>query len=344
MQVPLGPVAVLGASNFPFAFGALGNDTGSALAAGCPVVAKAHPAHPETQRAPRDGRHHALAAAGAPEGAFGLVAGFEAGEDLVRRAPRSPPWRSPVPSAAAWRCGDSPTERSVVIPVYAEMGTVNPVVMTTACGGSDGGDRRRVRRLLHPRRRPVLHQAGAPARSRRVRRPGPRRGRTAERAADRLAAHRGHRRRLRIRGRRAGRCRGRGARPGAGSGRGLVRGRHRTGRARRRPEAGLTAPRGVLRPGRAGGRVRRSPRAHRGAGGAAGCAGRQRDVGGSRGPRDAGPGGCADSAGRPGRGGRLADRGRLHVGPAARWTVAGHDLPVRHVGRAPPRSTASPGR
>ena len=64
-------------------------------------------------------------------------------------------------------------------------------------GGPDGGDRRRVRRLLHPRRRPVLHQAGAPPRSRRVRRPSPRRGRPPERAADRLAAHRGHRRRLR---------------------------------------------------------------------------------------------------------------------------------------------------
>lgn len=46
VQVPLGPVAVFGASNFPFAFGVLGNDTASALAAGCPVVAKAHPAHP----------------------------------------------------------------------------------------------------------------------------------------------------------------------------------------------------------------------------------------------------------------------------------------------------------
>ena len=80
MQVPLGPVAVLGASNFPFAFGALGNDTGSALAAGCPVVAKAHPAHPETSAVLATIASAALAAAGAPEGAFGLVAGFEAGE------------------------------------------------------------------------------------------------------------------------------------------------------------------------------------------------------------------------------------------------------------------------
>ena len=51
VRVPLGPVAVLGASNFPFAFGTLGNDTASALAAGCPVIAKAHPAHPADQPA-----------------------------------------------------------------------------------------------------------------------------------------------------------------------------------------------------------------------------------------------------------------------------------------------------
>ncbi len=50
LRVPLGPVGVLGASNFPFGFGVLGNDTGSALAAGCPVVVKAHPAHPSTSR------------------------------------------------------------------------------------------------------------------------------------------------------------------------------------------------------------------------------------------------------------------------------------------------------
>jgi len=131
MQVPLGPVAVLGASNFPFAFGALGNDTGSAIAAGCPVVAKAHPAHPQTSALLATVATTALVDAGAPEGALGLVAGFEAGEALVR---------SPEVAAVAftgsqrgglavWR---QAIERDVVIPVYAEMGTVNPVVMTAA--------------------------------------------------------------------------------------------------------------------------------------------------------------------------------------------------------------------
>jgi NADP-dependent aldehyde dehydrogenase len=131
MQVPLGPVAVLGASNFPFAFGALGNDTGSALAAGCPVVAKAHPAHPETSALLATVAIDALAAAGAPEGTFGLVAGFEAGEALVRA-----PEIAAVAFTGSQRGGMAlwslANQRDAVIPVYAEMGTVNPVVMTTA--------------------------------------------------------------------------------------------------------------------------------------------------------------------------------------------------------------------
>ena len=129
MQVPLGPVGVLGASNFPFAFGALGNDTGSALAAGCPVVAKAHPAHPETSALLATVATGALAAAGAPDGTFGLVAGFEAGEALVR-APEIAAVAftgSQHGGMAVWRLAN---ERDAVIPVYAEMGTVNPVVMT----------------------------------------------------------------------------------------------------------------------------------------------------------------------------------------------------------------------
>ena len=135
MRVPLGPVAVLGASNFPFAFGVLGGDTGSALAAGCPVVTKAHPAHPATSRALADVATSALAGAGAPVGAFDLVAGFDAGTALVL---------SPAITAVAftgsqqaglalWRLA---SEREVVIPVYAEMGTVNPVVMTSAATSS----------------------------------------------------------------------------------------------------------------------------------------------------------------------------------------------------------------
>ncbi len=133
MRVPLGPVAVLGASNFPFAFGLLGNDTGAALAAGCPVVAKAHPAHPATSRALAELASRALASAGAPHGAFEVVAGFHAGRSLVE---------SPGVTAVAftgslrgglslWRLAN---ERNGVIPVYAEMGTINPVLLTSAAG------------------------------------------------------------------------------------------------------------------------------------------------------------------------------------------------------------------
>ena len=128
---PLGPVAVFGASNFPFAFGVLGNDTASALAAGCPVVAKAHPAHPLLSERLADIARTALAGAGAPDGAFGLVRGMQAGTDLVRSAGITAVGftGSQNGGLALWRLAN---EREVVIPVYAEMGTVNPVVLTPA--------------------------------------------------------------------------------------------------------------------------------------------------------------------------------------------------------------------
>ena len=131
MQVPLGPVAVLGASNFPFGFGTLGNDTGSALAAGCPVLAKAHPAHPLTSRLLAEVAVGALAGAGAPDGTFGLVSGFDAGSALVT-APEVAAVAftgSQRGGLALWRLAQ---EREVPVPVYAEMGTINPAVVTQA--------------------------------------------------------------------------------------------------------------------------------------------------------------------------------------------------------------------
>lgn len=132
-NIPLGPVAVFGASNFPFAFSTFGNDTASALAAGCPVVVKAHPAHPMTSQRTFEVVHTAMVGAGAPEGVAALVFGYEAGAALVKH---------PLISAVAftgsqaggmslWKLAN---ERDVVIPVYAEMGTVNPVVVTPAAG------------------------------------------------------------------------------------------------------------------------------------------------------------------------------------------------------------------
>ncbi|MGZ4451597.1 MAG: aldehyde dehydrogenase family protein [Nocardioides sp.] len=128
---PVGPVAVFGASNFPFGFGVLGNDTASALAAGCPVVAKAHPAHSLTCVRLEEIAAAVLAEAGAPAGTFGMVSGLTAGTELVR----SPGITavgftgSQAGGLALWRIAN---EREVVIPVYAEMGTVNPVVLTPA--------------------------------------------------------------------------------------------------------------------------------------------------------------------------------------------------------------------
>ncbi|MFN8099869.1 MAG: aldehyde dehydrogenase family protein [Dermatophilaceae bacterium] len=131
VQTPLGPVAVFGASNFPFGFGTLGNDTGSAIAAGCPVVVKGHPAHPRTHAALLDLARDALADAGAPEGTLGAVTGLAAGEQLVL---------APEIAAVAFTGSESggmalhrlAASRPVPVPVYAEMGTVNAVVLTTA--------------------------------------------------------------------------------------------------------------------------------------------------------------------------------------------------------------------
>jgi NADP-dependent aldehyde dehydrogenase len=128
---PLGPVAVFGASNFPFAFSVLGNDTASVIAAGCPVLAKAHPAHVGLSMLLGELATDALRGAGAPEGTFALVSGYDAGARLVR----APEVRavaftgSEAGGLALWRMAN---ERAQVIPVYAEMGTVNPVFVTRA--------------------------------------------------------------------------------------------------------------------------------------------------------------------------------------------------------------------
>lgn len=128
---PLGPVAVFGASNFPFAFSVLGNDTAAALAAGCPVVVKAHPAHVGLSMRQAEIATEALRAAGAPDGTFAVVNGHQAGVDLVKATAIAAVGFTGSQSGgmALWRIAN---ERDVVIPVYAEMGTVNPVVVTRA--------------------------------------------------------------------------------------------------------------------------------------------------------------------------------------------------------------------
>ncbi|MEV7429629.1 aldehyde dehydrogenase family protein [Nocardioides sp. NPDC092400] len=128
---PLGPVAVFGASNFPFAFGVLGNDTACALAAGCPVVVKAHPAHLGTSVRQVEIAYEALAAADAPADVLDVVVGHDAGVRLVQAPEVSAVGftGSQAGGLALWRLAN---DRDEVIPVYAEMGTVNPVVVTRA--------------------------------------------------------------------------------------------------------------------------------------------------------------------------------------------------------------------
>jgi acyl-CoA reductase-like NAD-dependent aldehyde dehydrogenase len=133
MRVPLGPVAVFGASNFPLAFSTAGGDTASALAAGCPVIVKGHPSHPGTGELVARELSAAVADAGLPEGTFAHLpaAGVEVGEALV-----DAPEIAAVGFTGSFNGGkaifDRAARRPVPIPVYAEMGSINPIVVTEA--------------------------------------------------------------------------------------------------------------------------------------------------------------------------------------------------------------------
>jgi len=128
--VPLGPVAVFGASNFPLAFSVAGGDTASALAAGCPVVFKAHPGHPGTSELTARAIAKAARDAGAPHGVFSLLHGWshEVGLAMVRH-----PLARAVGFTGSLSGGralfDAAAARPDPIPVYAEMGSVNPVFL-----------------------------------------------------------------------------------------------------------------------------------------------------------------------------------------------------------------------
>jgi NADP-dependent aldehyde dehydrogenase len=130
MLVPIGPVAVFGASNFPFAFSVAGGDTASALAAGCPVVVKAHPGHPGTSELTAQAIARAVEAQGFPAGTFSLIQGSTAavGQALVTH-----PGICAVGFTGSLRAGraifDAAASRPTPIPVFAEMGSVNPVVI-----------------------------------------------------------------------------------------------------------------------------------------------------------------------------------------------------------------------
>ncbi len=128
MLRPLGPVVVFGASNFPLAFSVAGGDTASAFAAGNPVIVKAHPAHPGTSELVGNIISHAAKQAGLPGGVFSLLfdSGHQVGAALVQH-----PEVKAVAFTGSFRGGralmDLAAQREVPIPVYAEMGSTNPV-------------------------------------------------------------------------------------------------------------------------------------------------------------------------------------------------------------------------
>ncbi|MBX7495747.1 aldehyde dehydrogenase (NADP(+)) [Qipengyuania sp. 6B39] len=132
-KIPLGPVAVFGASNFPLAFSVAGGDTASALAAGCCVVVKGHPAHPGTSELVAGAMADAVKGAGLPAGVFSLLngAGYDLGEALVKD-PRIAAVGFTGSRAGGLALMQHAAARAVPIPVYAEMSSVNPVVLMPA--------------------------------------------------------------------------------------------------------------------------------------------------------------------------------------------------------------------
>ncbi|KPM53876.1 aldehyde dehydrogenase [Frankia sp. R43] len=137
MLIPVGPALVFAASNFPFAFSVAGGDTAAALAAGCPVLLKAHPGHPELSRRTAAVVVDALAATGAPAGTMAL---FE-GDEQARAALVDPRVRAGAFTGsehAGRLLFDLAAARDEPIPFYAEMGSVNPVFVTEAAAAARG--------------------------------------------------------------------------------------------------------------------------------------------------------------------------------------------------------------
>jgi NADP-dependent aldehyde dehydrogenase len=131
MKIPLGVVAVYAASNFPLAFSVPGGDTASALAAGCPVVVKAHPDHPATSALCAEALRGAAVAAGLPADTVVLLHGFQAGVELVRHPlVAAAGFTGSIPGGRALH--DAAAARPQPIPFYGELGSLNPVVVTEA--------------------------------------------------------------------------------------------------------------------------------------------------------------------------------------------------------------------
>jgi len=130
MLSPMGPVVIFGASNFPLAFSVPGGDTASAIAAGNPVIVKAHPAHPGTSELVAEAFRRAIEKTGMPSGFFSMLhgVGYNVGISLVRH-----PRAEAVGFTGSLQGGrtlfNEAAARPRPIPVYAEMGSINPVFL-----------------------------------------------------------------------------------------------------------------------------------------------------------------------------------------------------------------------
>ena len=139
IQRPIGPVAVFGASNFPLAFSTAGGDTASALAAGCPVVVKGHPAHPGAGQIVAEAVDAAIRQTGMPAGIFSFIHGdtHEVGQALVQH-----PLIKAVGFTGSLRGGralyDLCAGRPEPIPFYGELGSINPCFLLPAALAARG--------------------------------------------------------------------------------------------------------------------------------------------------------------------------------------------------------------
>jgi NADP-dependent aldehyde dehydrogenase len=137
MLIPIGPTLVFAASNFPFAFSVAGSDTASALAAGCPVVVKAHPGHPRLSALVGHLLEERLVALGAPTGTLAVVHGIDAGVQALQD-PRIKAAAFTGSTHGGRALADLAAARPEPIPFYGELGSTNPVFVTRAAVATRG--------------------------------------------------------------------------------------------------------------------------------------------------------------------------------------------------------------
>ena len=159
MLVPLGPVVVFGASNFPLAYSTAGGDTAAAFAAGCPVVVKSHPMHAGTGELVASAIINAAEKTGMPNGVFSNLnsSGIDVGVTLVKHA------EIKAVGFTGSICGgralfNLASQRPEPIPVFAEMGSVNPVIAFPEALKKKGSEWAKTCKFYNVRIRPVLYQ------------------------------------------------------------------------------------------------------------------------------------------------------------------------------------------